>query len=200
MWICPQPDGHILATGRDARGRKQYRYHPRWREVRDGDKFDHLAAFGRVAARAAQGDRRRLAPPGMPREKVLGLVVKLLDDTLIRVGNEEYAADNESFGLTTLKRRHVEVDGPLVVFDFVGKSGARARDLPRGPRRLARIVHQCHELEGQDLFTYRGRRRAGRRHVQRCERLSPRAGRFGRHRQGLPHLGRHGGRQRLRWP
>jgi DNA topoisomerase-1 len=154
VWICPKPDGHILATGRDDRGRKQYRYHPRWREVRDGDKFDHMAAFGRSLPdlrRVVDADLKRR---GMPREKVLGLVVKLLDDTLIRVGNESYAADNESFGLTTFKRRHVEVDGPLVVFDFVGKSGAE-HELFLKDEKIARIVHQCHELAGQDLFTYR---------------------------------------------
>ena len=154
IWICPRPDGHILATGRDAKGRKQYRYHPLWREVRDGDKFDNLAAFGRSLPelrRAVDADLKR---KGMPREKVLGLVVKLLDDTLIRVGNEAYATDNESFGLTTLKRDHVEVDGSRMTFDFVGKSGME-HFIAFEDARLARIVHQCHELGGQDLFTYK---------------------------------------------
>ncbi|MDQ6698134.1 MAG: DNA topoisomerase IB [Actinomycetota bacterium] len=153
VWICPRPDGHILATGRDARGRKQYRYHPRWREVRDGDKFDNLAAFGRSLPELRKVVDADLKRPGMPREKVLGLVVKLLDETLIRVGNEAYASENESFGLTTLKRRHVEVDGPLVVFDFVGKSGME-HEVFLEDARLAKIVHRCHELAGQDLFTY----------------------------------------------
>lgn len=154
VWISPRPDGHILATGRDDKGRKQYRYHPRWREVRDGDKFDNLAAFGRSLPELRKVVAADLKRPGMPREKVLGLVVKLLDETLIRVGNEAYAADNESFGLTTLKRRHVEVHGPQVVFDFVGKSGTE-HEIFVEDQKLAQIVRQCHELHGQDLFTYR---------------------------------------------
>lgn len=154
VWICPRPDGHILATGRDDRGRKQYRYHPRWREVRDGDKFDNLAAFGLSLPdlrRAIDADLKRR---GMPREKVLGLVVKLLDETLIRVGNEAYATENESYGLTTLKHDHVDVEGEQIMFEFTGKSGL-ARELRLEDRSLARIVHACHELGGQDLFTYR---------------------------------------------
>lgn len=154
VWICPFPDGHILATGRDDRGRKQYRYHPQWREVRDGDKFDNLAAFGRALPEVRRAVAADLKRPGMPREKVLGLVVKLLDETLIRVGNEAYANDNDSFGLTTLKRRHVEFDGPMMIFDFVGKSGAE-HEVFLKDERLSRIVHRCHELRGQDLFTYK---------------------------------------------
>ena len=123
MWICPSKNGHILATGRDARGRKQYRYHPRWREVRDADKFGQLAEFGELlpdVRKAVDADLRRR---GLPREKVLALVVKLLDETLIRIGNEAYAAENESYGLTTLKPDHVEVVGDVLLFDFTGKSG-----------------------------------------------------------------------------
>ncbi len=154
VWICPSPPGHILATGRDARGRKQYRYHPRWREVRDSDKFEYLAAFGAYlpdVRAAVEGDLRRR---GLPREKVLALVVKLLDETLIRIGNEAYAADNDSYGLTTLKGDHVEVDGDEMVFDFVGKGGLD-REVRLSDRRLAELVHRCHELGGQDLFAYR---------------------------------------------
>lgn len=153
VWICPDPDGHILATGRDAKGRKQYRYHPRWREVRDGDKFDNLAAFGRMLPDLRQMIDADLRRPGMPREKVLALVVRLLDKTLIRVGNESYALENDSYGLTTLKRKHVVLDGPKITFDFVGKSGIDHEWAVKDPA-LARIVHRCHELKGHDLFTY----------------------------------------------
>jgi len=154
VWICPRPDGHILATGRDERGRKQYRYHPRWREVRDADKFGHLATFGAglpEVRRVVDADLRR---KGIPREKVLALVVKLLDETLIRIGNESYAVENDHYGLTTLRRDHVDIDGDQLVFDFVGKSGLDHEIHVEDPR-LARIVHQCHELGGQELFTYR---------------------------------------------
>jgi DNA topoisomerase I len=154
VWICPIPDGHILASGRDDRGRKQYRYHPRWREVRDTDKYDRLAAFGAMLPdlrRHLDGDLRRR---GLPREKVLALVVQLLDETLIRVGNDTYAEANESFGLTTLRPDHVEVSSTTIEFDFVGKGGVERQLAVRDPR-LARIVRQCHELRGQDLFSYR---------------------------------------------
>lgn len=153
VWICPRPDGHILATGRDDRDRKQYRYHPRWREVRDTDKFDNLAAFGRSLPDLRKAVAADLKRRGMPREKVLGLVVKLLDDTLIRVGNDSYAADNESYGLTTLKPDHVDVEGERIAFDFVGKGGL-PREMTLDDSELARIVHQCHELGGQELFAY----------------------------------------------
>jgi DNA topoisomerase I len=155
VWICPVPDGHILASGRDDRGRKQYRYHPRWREVRDTDKYDRLAAFGAMLPdlrRDLDGDLRRR---GLPREKVLALVVQLLDATLIRVGNDAYAEANDSFGLTTLRPEHVEVSSTTVEFDFVGKGGVE-RQLAIRDQRLARIVKQCHELRGQDLFSYQG--------------------------------------------
>ncbi|MCU1452872.1 MAG: topA [Acidimicrobiales bacterium] len=153
VWICPRADGHIQATGRDARNRKQYRYHDRWREVRDADKFDQLGAFGAVLPRLRRALDVDLARPGMPREKVLALVVRLLDDTLIRVGNDAYAADNESYGLTTLLPEHVEVEGDDVLFDFVGKSGL-AHEVRLQDRQIARLVHRCHELEGQELFAY----------------------------------------------
>ena len=153
VWICRHPDGHIQATGRDARGRKQYRYHPRWREVRDADKFDHLLAFGErlgdLRSRLDQDLRRQ----GLPRERILALVVRLLDETLIRVGNPEYAADNETFGLTTLRRRHVDASDRRVVFEFVGKSGIDHEVRVADPR-LARLVRRCSELGGHELFTY----------------------------------------------
>ena len=190
VWICPQKNGHILATGRDARGRKQYRYHPRWREVRDADKFGQLAEFGEMlpdVRKAVDADLRRR---GLPREKVLALVVKLLDETLIRIGNEAYAAENESYGLTTLKPDHVEVVGDALLFDFVGKSGLEHAVFLED-KQLARIVHQCHELGGQDLFGYQASGRGRRRHLERRERLPRRARRARRHGQDLPHLGRH---------
>jgi DNA topoisomerase-1 len=154
VWISPDPNGHVLATGRDAKGRKQYLYHPTWRAVRDADKYDKLPAFGRALPEIRTAVGRDLTRRGMPREKVLALVVKLLDETLIRVGNEAYATENESYGLTTLKSDHVELDGSDIVFDFVGKSGLEHERFLHD-RQLARIVRQCHELGGQDLFTYR---------------------------------------------
>jgi DNA topoisomerase-1 len=155
VWICPQPNGHIQATGRDARGRKQYRYHPRWREVRDENKYGRLITFGRrlpaIRARVDEDLRRR----GLSREKVLAAAVRLLDDTLIRVGNLEYARTNESFGLTTLQDEHVEIDGAELRFSFRGKSG-KDHDVEFRDRRLARVVKACQDLPGQDLFQYVG--------------------------------------------
>jgi DNA topoisomerase-1 len=153
VWICPHPDGHIQATGRDARGRKQYRYHPRWREVRDAAKYDRLLDFARglpeIRARIAED----MARPGLPREKVLATVVHLLETTLIRVGNDEYAEKNDSYGLTTLKTRHVKVEGTTLRFAFKGKSG-RVWRLGVQDRRVARIVRACQDLPGQELFQY----------------------------------------------
>lgn len=153
VWICPIPNGHLQATGRDARGRKQYRYHKRWREVRDETKYGRMIAF----AQALPGIRKRieadLARGGLPREKVLATVVQLLETTAIRVGNDEYAKDNGSFGLTTLRNKHARVEGSTVRFSFRGKSGIRhAIDLR--DRRLARIVRRCQDLPGQQLFEY----------------------------------------------
>jgi DNA topoisomerase-1 len=153
VWICQKPNGHILATGRDAKGRKQYRYHPTWREVRDTDKFDNLARFGEILPslrRQVDADVRR---PGLSREKVLAAVVKLLDETLIRVGNEAYATENDSFGLTTLKPKHVDVNGSEIEFEFGAKSGM-LHDSHLNDRQLAEVIRACHELGGQDLFTY----------------------------------------------
>lgn len=153
VWICPDARGHIQATARDARGRKQYRYHSRWREVRDNDKFDHLVEFahGLPTLRSRVGSD--LGRRGLPRRKVIALAVRLLDSTLIRVGNEEYARQNSSFGLTTLRRRHVSVQQSTVVLRFRGKSGKQRR-LQLSDSRLARIVRRCQELPGQKLFQY----------------------------------------------
>ena len=153
VWICPDPRGHIQATGRDARGRKQYRYHPRWREVRDETKFTRLLAFAEVLPRMREAVERDLRLPGLPRKKVLATVVRLLEWTCIRVGNEEYARNNKSFGLTTLKDQHVEVSGSQIRFEFRGKSGkAHACDVT--DRRLARIIARCQAIPGQELFQF----------------------------------------------
>ena len=153
VWICPIPNGHIQATGRDARGRKQYRYHARWREVRDETKFGRMLAFSEVLPRIRDAVERDLARPGLPREKVLATVVSLLQCTFIRVGNDEYARSNRSFGLTTLQDRHVDVSGSNVRFEFRGKSGKIHR-VSVSDRRLARIVQRCQALPGEDLFQY----------------------------------------------
>lgn len=153
VWVCPRPDGHLQATGRDAAGRKQYRYHPRWHEVRSEAKYARLLAFAEALPRARQRVEEHLAQPGLPRTRVLATVVRLLERTAIRVGNEEYARVNRSFGLTTLQTRHVRVDGATLRFSFRGKSGVRHRIAIDDPR-LARIVRRCQELPGQELFQY----------------------------------------------
>ena len=153
MWISPDPRGHLQATGRDARGRKQYRYHPRWRAVRDEDKYGQLAEFGRALPRIRRRINRDLGRRGLPRDKVLAAVVKLLETTFIRVGNDEYARDNHSYGLTTMRDAHVRVSGSTVRFLFRGKSGIQ-HELELDDRRLARIVKQCRDLPGQELFQY----------------------------------------------
>lgn len=153
VWICPDPNGHLQATGRDARGRKQYRYHPRWRAVRDTTKFERMLAFGAVLPRIRKQVAADLKLPGVPREKVLAMAVRLLETTLIRVGNEEYARSNKSYGLTTLCTRHVDVNGAEVRFAFRGKSGVIQRVTVNEPR-LARIVRRCLDIPGQDLFQY----------------------------------------------
>ncbi len=153
VWINPDPLGHIQATGRDAKGRKQYRYHPRWREIRDETKYGRLLAFGeRLPAIRARVDQD-LKRPGMPREKVLATVVRLLETTLIRVGNDEYARTNESYGLTTMQDEHVEVEGSTVHFSFRGKSG-KEWTLDVRDRQLAKIVQRSQDLPGQELFQY----------------------------------------------
>jgi DNA topoisomerase-1 len=153
VWICPDPRGHLQATGRDARGRKQYRYHPRWREVRDDDKYGRLPEFGRALPAIRRRLGRDIRRPGLPREKVLAAVVTLLATTFIRVGNDEYARQNQSFGLTTMRDGHVRISGAKVTFLFRGKSGVR-HELQLDDRRLARIVRQCRDLPGQELFQY----------------------------------------------
>jgi DNA topoisomerase-1 len=153
VWIAPTERGHIQATGRDVKGRKQYRYHERWREVRDGGKYDRLIAFGHALPRLRAQVERDLARRGLPREKVLAAVIRLMEITLIRVGNEEYAKANKSFGLTTLRDRHVKVGAQKAVFEFRGKSG-KVHTTGFSDRRLARIVKACQDLPGQRLFQY----------------------------------------------
>jgi len=153
VWICADERGHLQATGRDARGRKQYRYHPRWREMRDAHKFERMMDF----AAALPALRRRVAldlsAQGLPRRKVLAALVRLLETTCLRIGNERYAEENDSFGLTTLRNRHARVSGPRVEFQFRGKGGKFHRVAVEDPR-LARIVRRCRELPGQTLFEY----------------------------------------------
>jgi len=153
VWICPIANGHLQATGRDARGRKQYRYHKRWREVRDENKFDRMVEFAKALPAIRGAVHRDLGLPGMPREKVLAAIVSLLERTAIRVGNEEYARENESFGVTTLRDEHVEVEGSKVFFRFRGKSG-KEHEIEVRDKRIARIVQRAQDLPGQQLFEY----------------------------------------------
>ncbi|WP_372785486.1 DNA topoisomerase IB [Phenylobacterium sp.] len=153
VWIAPTERGHIQATGRDVKGRKQYRYHERWREARDGGKYDRLIAFGRALPKLRTRVDRDLARRGLPREKVLAAVVRVMEITLVRVGNEEYAKTNKSFGLTTLRDRHAKVGAEKAVFEFRGKSG-KMHTTGFSDRRLARIVKACQDLPGQRLFQY----------------------------------------------
>jgi len=155
VWICANPLGHIQATGRDARRRKQYRYHPRWREVRDSTKYGRMIDFAAALPKIRERTDADLRRPGLPREKVLATVVRLLEGTLIRVGNEEYAKENRSFGLTTMQNRHVDVAGGKILFRFRGKSGVQ-HEVDVRDRRLAPVVRRCQELPGQDLFQYQG--------------------------------------------
>lgn len=162
VWICPTPDGHIQATGRDQKGRKQYRYHDAWRRERDGEKFGRMIAFGRALPRLRARVEKDLARRGLPREKVVAAVVRLMELTLIRVGNESYAKENKSFGLTTLRDRHAVLSGVGGAFEFRGKSG-KVHTTGFRDRRLARIVKACQDLPGQRLFQYlddEGRRRS----------------------------------------
>jgi DNA topoisomerase I len=153
VWICPDPRGHLQATGRDARGRKQYRYHPRWREVRDEVKYGKMIAFAQALPRIRRRTELDLRKPGLPREKVLAAAIQLLEKTLIRIGNEEYARDNGSVGLTTMRDQHAKIQGPSVRFEFRGKSGV-AHSVDLHDRRLARIVKACRDLPGYELFQY----------------------------------------------
>jgi len=153
VWICPSPKGHLQAVGRDAKGRKQYRYHPLYRATRDQAKFSRMVAFGTVLALIRKRVQHDLELAGLRKEKVLAAVVRLLETSFIRIGNEEYAEENGSFGLTTMKNRHVQIDGATLQFRFRGKSGLEHR-IRLTDRRLARIVKQCRELPGYELFEY----------------------------------------------
>ena len=153
VWICTSSSGHLQVTARDARGRKQYRYHPRYRAVRDDTKFSRMLDFSEVLPRIRQNVERHISSPSLTREKVLATVVWLLEKTLIRVGSDEYARDNGSFGLTTLRRRHVAVSGATLRFEFRGKSGVPHK-VALTDRRIARIIQHCQELPGQELFQY----------------------------------------------
>src|SRR5437667_8685688 len=153
VWICPSPNGHIQATGRDARRRKQYRYHERWREIRDENKYDRLVNFGKALPKIRRRLKKDLALSSLPREKVLATIMQLLERSLIRVGNEEYARENKSFGLTTMQDRHVDVKGSKLRFRFRGKSG-RQHEVDVTDRRIARIISNLQDLPGQSLFQY----------------------------------------------
>jgi DNA topoisomerase-1 len=153
VWICAQANGHLQATGRDARGRKQYRYHAKWRTVRDDVKYERMLNFGKALPAIRAEVDRALKLPGLPREKVLATIVYLLEATMMRIGNEEYARTNKSFGLTTLHNRHVKVDGSDIAFHFRGKSGV-FHDIELHDRRLAKIIARTRELPGQELFQY----------------------------------------------
>jgi len=153
VWICPLPNGHIQATGRDAKGRKQYRYHPQWRQIRDQTKFSRMLIFSKALPEIRRQVKHDLARRGLPKEKVLAAVVRLMELTQIRIGNEEYARTNESYGLTTLQDEHVDISGSKICFHFRGKSGVE-HDIQLSDRRLAKIVKQCQDLPGQELFQY----------------------------------------------
>ena len=153
VWICPDPNGHLQATGRDDRKRKQFRYHPRWREIRDETKYARMIAFARALPQIRRRIGTDMSLAGLPREKVLATVIRLLEVSLIRVGNDEYARANDSFGLTTLRDRHVEVNGASIRFHFRGKSG-KWHEVDVNDRRLARIVKNCQDLPGQELFQF----------------------------------------------
>lgn len=153
VWICPTANGHIQATGRDARRRKQYRYHERWREIRDENKYGKMALFGQTLPKIRRRVAADLALPGLPRNKILATVVQLLERTFIRVGNEEYARENKSFGLTTMQDRHVDVSGSNLKFTFRGKSGIK-HEVDVKDRHIAKIISKLQDLPGQDLFQY----------------------------------------------
>lgn len=161
VWICPDASGHLQATGRDARGRKQYRYHKQWRQVRDEAKYERMIGFGMKLPAIRQRLDKDIARPGLSRSKVIATIVRLLDVTHIRIGNEEYAQANKSFGLTTLRNRHVSIEGAAIEFRFRGKSGIAHTVKIKEPR-LARIVRRMRELPGQELFQYEDRE--GQRH------------------------------------
>jgi DNA topoisomerase-1 len=153
VWICPLKNGHLQATGRDAKGRKQYRYHPLWRTIRDQTKFTRMISFSQSLPTIRQRIEHDLSLPGLPKQKVLAAIIRLMELTRIRVGNEEYARTNQSYGLTTMQDEHVDVKGTKLHFQFRGKSGVE-HDIELSDRRLAKIVKRCQDLPGQDLFQY----------------------------------------------
>lgn len=155
VWICTNPKGHLQATGRDAKGRKQSKYHPRWREVRDETKYGRMLLFGAALPAIREQVERDLGLPGVPRRKVLATIVRLMETTYIRVGNVEYARENHSYGLTTMRGRHVHVEGSKITFKFQGKSGVR-HSVDLEDRRLAKIIRRCQDLPGYELFQYVG--------------------------------------------
>ena len=154
VWISPTANGHLQATGIDAKGRTQYRYHPKYRAVRDEAKYHRMIDFAKALPKLRRRTQRDLRLPGLPREKVLAAIVRVMEKTLIRVGNEEYAKQNHSYGLTTIRNKHVHVRGRKVHFEFRGKSGVE-HDIDLDDPKLAKIVHQCQELPGEELFGYR---------------------------------------------
>ena len=182
VWICADPQGHIQATARDARRRKQYRYHPLWIEIRDAAKYERLLRFGQALPTLRRRIDLHLDEPGLGRDKVMAAVVALLDRTLIRIGNSRYARDNKSFGLTTLRTRHVDVKGSSIRFEFKGKSGVEHSVKLSNPR-LARILRRCLELPGQHLFQYLDGGRTPHHQLPRHQRLPARPCRRGLHRQ-----------------
>jgi DNA topoisomerase I len=153
VWICPSPNGHLLATGRDQKGRKQYLYHPRWREVRDETKFNRMILFGETLPKIRKSTSQHLTQDGLPREKVLAAAVRVMEQTMIRVGNAEYTRDNESYGLTTLLDKHARIKGAHVTLAFRGKSG-KDQTVDFSDKRLARIIRQVKDLPGYELFQY----------------------------------------------
>ena len=153
VWICTDPRGHLQATGRDARGRKQSRYHPRWRAIRDETKYERMLLFGKALPAIRSRLEEDLALPGLPRNKVLATILSVMERTFIRVGNEEYARQNKSYGLTTMRTRHVEIKGATVTFRFRGKSG-KQHSVGVEDRRLARVIRRCQDLPGYELFEY----------------------------------------------
>ena len=153
VWICPTVQGHLQATGVDSRGRKQYRYHPQWRAEREANKFDHILYFGEKLPAIRKQVASDITLPGLPREKVMATIVQLLEKTLIRVGNAEYARDNHSYGLTTLRTKHVKLKGGQITFKFTGKSG-KQWNLSIDDRRIAGIIKKCEDIPGQELFKY----------------------------------------------
>ena len=158
VWICANPKGHLQVTGRDARGRKQSRYHPRWREVRDETKYERMTIFGATLPGIRERVEHDLSLPGMPRPKILAAIVRLMEVTLIRVGNEEYARENQSYGLTTMRNKHVEVEGSSVTFKFQGKSKVR-HTVDINDRRLARIIQRCQDIPGLRAVSVHRQRR-----------------------------------------